>query len=95
MDTQKKELVGNFKQEGQEWYPIGQPESVKVHYFQDVELGKVAPYGVYDQTFNVGWVNVGTDHDTSQFAVESIRRWWRKQWLSGAFMEVRIAEACK
>ena len=76
VDTKKKELVGNFKQEGQEWQPVGQPESVQVYDFQDIELGKVAPYGVYDTTLDVGWVNVGTDHDTSQFAVESIRRWW-------------------
>lgn len=68
VDTKKKELVGNFKQEGQEWQPAGQPESVQVHDFQDIELGKVAPYGVYDTTLDVGWVNVGTDHDTSQFA---------------------------
>jgi transposase len=77
VDTKKKELVGQFKQAGQEWQPVGQPESVQVHDFPDVELGKVAPYGVYDPTLNRGWVNVGTDHDTSQFAVESIRRWWR------------------
>jgi hypothetical protein len=76
VDTKKKELVGQFKQGGKEWQPAGQPELVQVHDFQDTELGKVAPYGVYDQTLNVGWVNVGTDHDTSQFAVESIRRWW-------------------
>lgn len=76
VDTKKKELVGNFKQAGREWRPEGQPESVRVHDFQDPELGKVAPYGVYDPTLNIGWVNVGTDHDTSQFAVESIRRWW-------------------
>jgi transposase len=77
VDTKKKELVGNFKQAGRAWRPEGQPESVQVHDFQDPELGKVAPYGVYDPTLNIGWVNVGTDHDTSQFAVESIRRWWR------------------
>lgn len=76
VDTKKKELVGQFKQAGQAWQPVGQPESVQVHDFPDVELGKVAPYGVYDPTLNRGWVNVGTDHDTSQFAVESIRRWW-------------------
>jgi hypothetical protein len=76
VDTKKKELVGQFKQAGQEWQPAGQPESVQVHDFPDVEFGKVAPYGVYDPTLNRGWVNVGTDHDTSQFAVESIRRWW-------------------
>lgn len=77
VDTKKKELVGNFKQAGREWRPEGQPESVQVHDFPAPELGKVAPYGVYDPTLNIGWVNVGTDHDTSQFAVESIRRWWR------------------
>lgn len=82
VDTKKKELVGHFKQEGQEWQPSGQPESVQVHDFQDPELGKAAPYGVYDPTLNVGWVNVGTDHDTSQFAVESIRRWWRSMGAS-------------
>jgi transposase len=83
VDTKKKELVGNFKQAGREWRPEGQPESVKVHDFQDPELGKVAPYGVYDSTLNIGWVNVGTDHDTSQFAVESIRRWWRSMGATG------------
>jgi len=83
VDTKKKELVGNFKQAGREWRPEGQPESVKVHDFQDPELGKVAPYGVYDPTLNIGWVNVGTDHDTSQFAVESIRRWWRSMGATG------------
>jgi DDE family transposase len=82
VDTKKKELVGQFKQAGQEWQPVGQPESVQVHDFQDVELGKVAPYGVYDPTLNMGWVNVGTDHDTSQFAVESIRRWWHSMGLA-------------
>jgi len=82
VDTKKKERVGNFKQGGQEWQPTGQPELVKGHDFQDPELGKVAPYGVYDPTLNVGWVNVGTDHDTSQFAVESIRRWWRSMGAS-------------
>lgn len=76
VDTKKKELVGNFKQQGLEWRPEGQPEAVRVYDFQDPELGKVAPYGIYDPTLNIGWVNVGTDHDTAQFAVESIRRWW-------------------
>jgi hypothetical protein len=76
VDTKKKELVGNYKNNGQEWSPKGQPEKVKVHDFEDPELGKAIPYGVYDQTFNTGWVNVGIDHDTGEFAVESIRRWW-------------------
>jgi Rhodopirellula transposase DDE domain len=77
VDTKKKELVGNFKNGGREWRPKGQPEKVRVHDFAIPELGKVNPYGVYDLTGNVGWVNVGRDHDTAAFAVESIRRWWR------------------
>ncbi len=77
VDTKKKELVGEFKNGGKELRPKGDPQQVRVHDFQDKELGKVAPYGVYDQTLNQGWVNVGIDHDTSAFAVESIRRWWR------------------
>jgi hypothetical protein len=76
VDTKKKELVGRFKNGGREWQPEGQPEPVKTHDFPDAEGGKVAPYGVYDPTRNEGWVNVGTDHDTAAFAVESIRRWW-------------------
>ena len=78
VDTKKKELVGDFKNAGREWQPKGQPDSVRVHDFADKSLGKVNPYGVYDQTANVGWVSVGIDHDTSSFAVESIRRWWKR-----------------
>lgn len=78
VDTKKKELVGDFKNSGREWQPRGQPEEVRTHDFMDRELGKVNPYGVYDQTANVGWVSIGTDHDTAEFAVESIRHWWRK-----------------
>lgn len=78
VDTKKKELVGNFKNAGQEWQPKGRPEQVKGHDFPDPELGKANPYGVYDQGANNGWVSVGTDHDTAEFAVESIRRWWNK-----------------
>ena len=78
VDTKKKELVGDFKNAGQEWQPEGEPEKVRVHDFVDPELGKVAPYGVYDLTANTGWVSVGIDHDTAEFAVESIRRWWRE-----------------
>lgn len=78
VDTKKKEKVGDFKNGGQEWHPKGHPERVRVHDFIDKELGKVAPYGVYDLTKNNGWVNVGIDHDTAAFAVASIRRWWRK-----------------
>lgn len=76
VDTKKKELVGQFKNGGHEWQPAGQPEEVRVHDFLDKELGRVSPYGVYDLAQNTGWVNVGIDHDTATFAVESIRRWW-------------------
>lgn len=76
VDTKKKELVGDFKNGGRELRPKGDPEKVLVHDFEIPELGKVAPYGVYDLTHNAGWINVGTDHDTASFAVESIRRWW-------------------
>jgi hypothetical protein len=78
VDTKKKELIGDFKNGGREWRPKGKPEEVRTHDFMDRDLGKVNPYGVYDQTANVGWVSVGTDHDTAAFAVESIRRWWSK-----------------
>jgi transposase len=77
VDTKKKELVGDFKNGGREWRPQGKPEDVRVHDFMDKNLGKAIPYGVYDVTANTGWVSVGTDHDTSEFAVETIRRWWR------------------
>ena len=76
VDTKKKELVGDFKNGGCELRPQGDPEVVRVHDFVIPELGKVAPYGVYDVTYNLGWVNVGIDHDTAAFAVASIRRWW-------------------
>lgn len=77
VDTKKKELVGDFKNAGKEWRPKGKPEKVQVHDFP-LEGGKVAPYGIYDLTQNSGWVNLGTSADTSEFAVESIRRWWIK-----------------
>jgi hypothetical protein len=76
VDTKKKELVGQFRNGGREWQPMGQPERVKVHDFPDEELGKVIPYGVYDRAANTGWVSVGVDHDTAEFAVETLRRWW-------------------
>ena len=76
VDTKKKELVGDFKNAGQEWQPTQSPVKVRVHDFPDPELGKAAPYGVYDLTANQGWVSIGIDHDTAEFAVESIRRWW-------------------
>jgi hypothetical protein len=78
VDTKKKELVGDFKNAGREWQPAGQPEEVRVHDFQDKELGKAIPYGVYDITHNQGWVSVGVDHDTAYFATRSIRRWWEE-----------------
>lgn len=76
VDTKKKELVGQFRNGGREWQPQGRPERVKVHDFPDEELGKVIPYGVYDLATNTGWVSVGIDHDTAEFAVETLRRWW-------------------
>jgi Rhodopirellula transposase DDE domain len=76
VDAKKKELVGEFKNGGREWRPKGEPARVRTHDFPDRELGKAIPYGVYDLAANAGWVNVGTDHDTATFAVESIRRWW-------------------
>jgi transposase len=78
VDTKKKELVGDFKNNGREWQPKGRPEDVRVYDFIDPQLGKVAPYGVYDVGANQGWVSVGITHDTATFAVESIRRWWRE-----------------
>jgi transposase len=77
VDTKKKELVGDFKNNGQEYRPKGDPEKVRVHDFKIPELGRAAPYGVYDIADNVGWVSVGIDHDTASFAVNSIRRWWQ------------------
>jgi len=76
VDTKKKELVGAYKNNGTSWRPEGEPELVKVHDFIDKELGRANPYGVYDVASNIGWVSVGTDHDTASFAVETIRRWW-------------------
>jgi transposase len=76
VDAKKKELVGPFKNGGQEWRPAGEPVKVDTHDFMDKELGKAIPYGIYDLTRNTGWVAVGTDHDTAAFAVASIRRWW-------------------
>jgi hypothetical protein len=77
VDTKKKELVGNFKNSGHEWRPKGRPEEVNVHDFIDPKLKRAVPYGIYDIADNVGWVSVGTDHDTASFAVNAIRRWWR------------------
>jgi transposase len=76
VDTKKKELVGPFRNAGRELRPKGDPQAVLMHDFVIPELGRAAPYGVYDLAENAGWVSVGTDHDTATFAVETIRRWW-------------------
>jgi Rhodopirellula transposase DDE domain len=78
VDTKKKELVGPYKNNGREWQRKGEPEQVDVHDFPDPELGKVIPYGVFDMSRNEGWVSVGIDHDTAQFAAQAIGRWWEK-----------------
>lgn len=78
VDAKKKELVGTFANKGREWQPKGRPEEANVYDFIDKELGKVTPYGVYDLSHNIGWVSVGIDHDTAEFAVETLRRWWRE-----------------
>ena len=78
IDAKKKELIGPFYNKGREWQPKGHPEAVNTYDFIDKALGKVTPYGVYDVAANEGWVSVGIDHDTAQFATETIRRWWRE-----------------
>jgi len=78
VDAKKKELVGDYKNAGREWQPRAAPEKVRVHDFADPELGKVTPYGVYDISHDEGWVSVGIDHDTAEFAVETIRHWWNR-----------------
>ena len=78
VDAKKKELVGDFKNCGREWQPQGKPERVRTHDFEDKELGKGLPYGVFDPNRNEGWVSVGVDHDTAEFAVSSIRNWWTR-----------------
>jgi hypothetical protein len=77
VDTKKQELIGTFKNGGQEWRPQGQPERVNVHDFPDPQVGKALPYGIDDVGRNAGWVAVGRDHDTASFAVASLRRWWQ------------------
>ena len=92
VDTKKKELVGNYLNRGQEWTPKGEPVEVQAYDFIDADLGKAIPYGIYDPSHNLGWVNVGTDHDTAQFAVRSLRRWWEEmgEWLYPEAKEILI-----
>jgi transposase len=77
VDTKKKELVGNYSNRGQEWQPKAEPQKTLVHDFPDKELGKAIPYGIYDLGRNEGWVSVGIDHDTAEFAIDSILAWWK------------------
>ena len=79
VDTKKKELVGPYANKGRRWHPRGKPEHVKIHDFIDPEEPKAIPYGIYDVAKNLGWVNVGCDHDTASFAVSSLRRWWQSR----------------
>jgi hypothetical protein len=88
VDTKKKELVGDFKNAGQEWQPAGTPELVRVHDFPSDAVGKAIPYGVYDMGRNEAWVSVGRDHDTPAFAVASIRQWW-KMMGAGAYPKAK------
>jgi hypothetical protein len=92
VDTKKKELVGDFKNQGREGRPQGDPEKVRVHDFVIPELGRAAPYGVYDVTQNAGWVSVGVDHDTAAFAAQSIRRWWESMGAGGLSASGAIAD---
>mgnify|MGYP001564560909 CR=1 FL=1 len=78
IDCKKKELIGNFKNNGKEWQPKGQNKIVNVYDFKSLSDGRAVPYGVYDILQNTGFVNVGIDHDTANFAGESVRRWWNK-----------------
>jgi transposase len=78
VDAKKKELVGNYKNGGREWQPKGEPEEVRVYDFVDAALGKAIPYGVYDLSKNAGWVSVGVDHDTAEFAAATLLRWWEQ-----------------
>jgi hypothetical protein len=96
VDAKKKELIGNYKNKGQDWQPKRTPIKVKTHDFMDKRTGKVIPYGVYDVTVNQGWVTVGIDHDTAQFAVASIRQWWYRmgQVLYPKAKEIMITADC-
>ena len=92
VDAKKKELVGNYANAGREWQKKEHPLEVEAYDFIDKELGKVTPYGTYDLAHNLGWVNVGTDNDTAQFAVKSIQRWWEElgEWMYPDAREILI-----
>lgn len=92
VDAKKKELIGNYANKGQEWSPKGNAKEVEAYDFINKEVGKVTPYGVYDLRENTGWVNVGTDNDTAEFAVNSIRRWWEEagEWMYPEAKEILI-----
>jgi hypothetical protein len=92
VDTKKKELVGNYRNGGKEWTPQGKALEVEAYDFVDADLGKAIPYGIYDPSHNLGWVTVGTDHDTAQFAVRSIGNWWAEmgEWLYPQAKEILI-----
>lgn len=96
VDTKKKENIGNFKNNGQEWMPRGEWEEVNTHDFPDKKLGKAAPYGIYDMTRNEGWVNVGISNDTAEFAVNSIRTYWNNMGkeLYGNCTEIMVTADC-
>ena len=96
VDTKKKENIGNFKNNGQEWMPKGEWVEVNTHDFPDKLLGKAAPYGIYDITRNEGWVNVGISHDTAEFAVHSVRTWWENKGkeLYGGCTAIMITADC-
>jgi len=91
VDTKKKEMVGDFKNGARELRPKGKPEPVRVHDFIDKELGRAVSYGIYDVGLNSGWVSVGVDHDTVEFAVETIRRWW---WTMGCQTYPHATRGC-
>jgi hypothetical protein len=78
VDTKKKENFGNYSNKGREYRPKGKPRETNMHDFPNKELGKAIPYGVYDIGRNENWINVGIDHNTAQFAANSIRRWWTR-----------------
>ena len=91
VDTKKKKLVGDFKNGAREYRPKGRPEEVRVHDFVDKELGKAIPYGVYDFKNNEGWVSVGIDHDTAEFAANTMLWWWREM---GQEKFIRLRQNC-